>query len=89
MTKHHIRHVGIEPADNGGFVAHVEKRAPESKSKDIPTTMDEISTRVFGSHKDLIGFLDEILAPKGSEGKKGHSKTVEKGSSRVDTWESE
>jgi hypothetical protein len=86
-----IRNVSIEPADDGGFMVIVSRKAPKPQGGDKPSPAidyDSLTKKhVFSSAKEVGGFIGELFPGTSSVSKKSGVKTSESGSSRVDTYE--
>jgi hypothetical protein len=91
-NKYGIRHVRIEPADDGGFMTEVCKYPPEKKKgeKNAAIPMDYesgIEKHVHTNGKELGKFIEDLFPPSSASRKKGESKSVSDGGSRIDTYE--
>ena len=92
---HGIKHIRIEPADDGGFMTEVEHYPkPEKKSGDGKGPMAftpydaNVTKHVHASGKDLGEFIVGLFPGAVARSRKGTSSSQSGEGSRIDTYES-
>ena len=83
---HAVRRVEIEPAETGGFITTVTHKEKPGTKGSSPMYM-EPDKHVHATVDQVHSFLQQCFPAATSRTKRGESKTSEKGSSRVDTYE--